>query len=149
MSLDPATNSISVIMKHVSGNFRSRWTEPFTTDGEKPWRHRDSEFIDNFADRAAMMEAWNTGWRVVEGALGGFSDADLGRELRIRGETHTLVLALARSLAHSAYHCGQIVQVARVLASRAGTPWRTLTVARGDSEAFNKSKGFDPSDLKP
>lgn len=141
--LDPETNSIAVIMKHVAGNLRSRWTDPWTTDGEKPWRDRDREFIDDFADRAALEAWWREGWGVLESALGSFADADLPRELRIRGEPHTLALALARSLSHTAYHCGQIVQAARVLASRQGSAWRTLTVPRGGSAAHNASMGFD------
>lgn len=143
-SLDPETNSIAVIMKHVGGNLRSRWTDPFTTDGEKPWRDRDREFVDDFADRAAMMAAWGAGWAVLEASLASFTDADLARTLTIRGEPHTLALALARSLSHTAYHCGQIVQTARVLASRSGTAWETLTVPRGGSVAFNRKMGFDP-----
>jgi hypothetical protein len=130
-------------MKHVGGNLRSRWSEPFTTDGEKPWRNRDTEFVDDFADRAAMERAWAAGWAAVEGVLAGCTDADLGRELRIRGEPHTLSLALARSLAHTAYHCGQIVQAARVIASREGIEWKTLTVPRGGSAEHNRKMGFD------
>lgn len=141
--LDPETNSIAVIMKHLGGNLRSRWTDALTTDGEKPWRNRDQEFVDTFADRDAMMAAWNAGWDVLEASLASFSDADLARTLTIRGEPHTLALALTRSVTHAAYHAGQIVQVARVLASRAGTPWKTLTIARGGSAAFNREKGFE------
>jgi len=141
--LDAQTNSIAVMMKHVGGNLRSRWTQPFTTDGEKPWRDRDTEFVDDFSDRAAMEAAWGAGWAAVEGVLAGCTDADLGRELRIRGEAHTLALALARSVTHTAYHCGQIVQAARVIASRAGIEWKTLTVARGGSAAHNEKMGFD------
>ncbi|CAG0978597.1 hypothetical protein PHYC_01640 [Phycisphaerales bacterium] len=143
-SLDPETNSIAVIMKHVGGNLRSRWTDPFATDGEKPWRDRDREFVDDFADRAAMMAAWEAGWSALEASLASIADSDLERVLTIRGEPHTLALALARSLSHTAYHCGQIVQTARVLASRAGTAWETLTVPRGGSAEFNRKMGFDP-----
>jgi uncharacterized damage-inducible protein DinB len=143
-ALDPEVNSIAVVMKHVAGNLRSRWTDALTTDGEKPWRNRDAEFVDDFPDRAALEAAWAAGWRVVESSLASFTDADLGRTLMIRGEPHTLALALARSLSHTSYHCGQIVQASRVLASRAGVPWKTLTVARGQSAAFNAAKGFDP-----
>ena len=145
IALEPEINSIAAIMKHVGGNLRSRWTEPFTTDGEKPWRDRDAEFVDDFADRDAMMAAWNAGWEVLEASLASMTDADLGRELRIRGEEHTLALALTRSSTHVSYHAGQIVQVARVLASRAGRPWKVLTVPRGGSAAFNRSIGFDAS----
>lgn len=143
-ALDPQTNSIATIMKHIAGNLRSRWTDPFTTDGEKPWRDRDSEFIDDFADRAALEAWWRAGWSAVEGVLVATTDDDLSRPIRIRGEPHTFSLALARSLAHTAYHSGQVVQVARVLASRHGVAWKTLTVPRGASEAHNLSMGYRP-----
>ncbi|MCA9293164.1 MAG: DUF1572 family protein [Phycisphaerales bacterium] len=144
-SLDPETNSIAVIMKHIGGNLRSRWTDALTTDGEKPWRNRDSEFIDDFADREALIAHWNTGWDAVESALASFTDADLTKTIYIRGEAHTLALALTRSLSHIAYHVGQIVQQARVHASRADTAWQTLSIPRGGSAAFNTQKGFDPA----
>lgn len=141
--LDAQTNSIAVIMKHLGGNLRSRWTEPLTSDGEKPWRNRDTEFVDDSVDRAAMEAAWRAGWEVLEQSLASFTDADLGKTLKIRGEAHTLALALTRSLAHAAYHAGQVVQVARVLASRHGLAWKTLTIARGQSGAFNAGMGFE------
>ncbi len=141
--LDPEINSVAVIMKHLGGNLRSRWTEALTTDGEKPWRDRDGEFVDDFADRDAMMAAWNAGWAAIEGALAGFSDADLARTLLIRTEPHTLVQALARSLSHTAYHGGQIVQASRIIVSRAGGPWRTLTIARGGSAEYNQKMGVE------
>ncbi len=142
VSLDPAVNSIAVIMKHVGGNLRSRWVDPLTTDGEKPWRNRDAEFVDEFADRDAMMGVWNAGWEALDNALASLRDGDLSRVLTIRGEPHSLALALSRSLAHTAYHCGQVVQTARILASRAGAPWKTLTIPRVGSTAFNRSKGY-------
>jgi len=147
--LDRETNSIAVIMKHVGGNLKSRWVDALTTDGEKPWRDRDREFVDDFAEddtgREQLTQAWQAGWRVLESQLATFTDADLSRTLTIRGEPHTLALALARSLSHTAYHCGQIVQLSRVLASRAGTDWKTLTVRRGGTKEFNRGIGFDPS----
>jgi len=142
VQLDAQTNSICVIMKHVGGNLRSRWTEPFSSDGEKPWRDRDSEFIDDFADRESLMAAWNAGWAVIEDVLASCNDSDLPRVLSIRGEPHTLALALARSLSHTAYHSGQIVQIARIIASRDGVDWKTLTVERGGSKAYNARMGF-------
>lgn len=142
-SLDKETNSIAVIMKHVGGNLRSRWTDALTSDGEKPWRNRDTEFVDDFADRAALIATWNAGWNVVETQLASFRDEDLSKTLTIRGEPHTLALALARSVSHAAYHTGQIVQISRVLASRTGVVWKTLTVARGGSNQFNSTMGFD------
>lgn len=140
-ALDPEVNSIAIVMKHVAGNLRSRWTDPLTTDGEKPWRQRDTEFIDDFKDREALTRFWVAGWAALDSALAGFTDADLATSVAIRGEPHTLALALSRSLAHTAYHCGQIVQTSRALASRAGIPWKTLTIPRGGSEAFNRAKG--------
>ena len=143
-SLDAETNSIAIIMKHLGGNLRSRWTDPFTTDGEKPWRNRDREFIDDFNSRDELNEVWQRGWTALESFLITVSDQDLPRTLLIRNEPHTLALALARSCTHAAYHAGQIVQVARILASRAGRSWVTLTIARGGSAAFNASKGLPP-----
>lgn len=143
IALDKETNSIAVIMKHVGGNLRSRWTDALTTDGEKPWRNRDTEFVDDFADRAALMSIWNAGWGTLETQLAALKDADLAKTITIRGEPHTVMLALTRSVTHIAYHTGQIVQLARVLASRNGIEWKTLTVARGGTEEFNKRFGFD------
>ena len=145
VSLDPETNSIAVIMKHIGGNLRSRWSDPLTSDGEKPWRNRDNEFVDDFPDRASLMDAWNGGWQILEASLASMSDGDLGRMITIRGEPHTLILALTRSVTHTAYHVGQIVQICRVLASRAGADWKTLTVARGGSSAYNSKLGYKPS----
>jgi uncharacterized damage-inducible protein DinB len=149
LPLDPEVNSIAVIMKHVGGNLRSRWTDALTTDGEKPWRNRDAEFIDDFPDRAALDAAWNSGWQALENTLATLTDADLPRTLTIRAEPHTLMLALTRSVTHTAYHCGQIVQAARILASRAGTDWKTLTIARGRSAEFNRKMGFDAPNKPP
>lgn len=138
--LDSETNSIAVIMKHVAGNLRSRWTDPFTTDGEKPWRDRDAEFTDDFASREALLYTWTSGWSPLTSLLAQATDADLARILVIRAEPHTLALALARSATHTAYHVGQIVQASRVLASRSNAPWTTLTIPRGGSATFNASK---------
>jgi len=139
-ALDPEVNSIAVVMKHMAGNLRSRWTEPFTTDGEKPWRDRDREFIDDFAERGELEAFWAAGWSVLDASLAGFTDADLGRAVMIRREAHTLASALTRSLAHTAYHAGQIVQTARVIASREGVRWETLTVPRGGTAEYNEGK---------
>lgn len=143
------TNSIAVIMKHVGGNLRSRWTDPFSTDGEKPWRNRDNEFIDDLADRTALERHWAAGWSAVESLLAQVGDSDLTRELRIRGEAHTLALALARSVSHVAYHSGQITLLARHLTETHGLPWRTLTVARGGSRSFNQAMGYDAEHHPP
>jgi uncharacterized damage-inducible protein DinB len=134
--LDANTNSIGVIMKHVARNLISRWTDFLTTDGEKPWRNRDDEFVDSFRSRAEILELWERGWACLLATLKSLKPEDLDKTVMIRGEPHSVPLALERSLGHTCYHIGQIVQVARILA---GEKWNTLTIPRGGSEQFNKS----------
>lgn len=134
--LDANTNSIAVIMKHVGGNLRSRWTNFLTADGEKPDRNRDSEFVDTFSSRQEIIDCWDQGWQCAFNALAALSTADLGKTVYVRGAAHTVPLAIERSLAHSAYHVGQIVLIARLLA---GDQWNTITIPRGGSEAFTKA----------
>lgn len=136
VALDENTNSIAVIMKHVAGNLRSRWTDFLTTDGEKSWRDRDDEFVDRFESRAEILEHWERGWSCLLSALQALKAEDLSAQVTIRGETHTVPLAIARSLGHTCYHVGQIVQVARV---HSGASWTTLTIARGQSQQYNQS----------
>jgi hypothetical protein len=133
-SLDEHTNSIAVIMKHVAGNLRSRWTDFLTSDGEKPWRNRDDEFVDTFATRDELMAAWEAGWQCAFDALAALSADDLARSVTVRGEVHSVALAVERSVGHTCYHVGQIVLLAR---HWAGEQWTTLTIARGGSEAYN------------
>src|SRR5688572_3614376 len=135
-ALDENTNSIAVIMKHVAGNLLSRWTDFLTTDGEKPWRNRDDEFVDTFGSRAELLELWERGWACLLTTLRSLKPDDLEKTVTIRGEPHSVPLALARSLGHTCYHIGQIVQVARI---HAGEKWNTLTIPRGGSEQFNKA----------
>jgi hypothetical protein len=135
-ALDPNTNSVAVVMKHVAGNLLSRWTDFLTADGEKPWRNRDDEFVDSFGSRAELLAFWERGWASLLETLKGLKPEDLGRTVTIRGEPHTVPLALERSLSHTAYHVGQIVQTARV---HAGDKWNTLTIPRGGSEQFNQA----------
>ncbi len=136
IALHEDTNSIAVIMKHVAGNLLSRWTDFLTTDGEKPWRNRDDEFVDTFRSRAEILEYWERGWACLLTALRGLKREDLEKTVMIRGEPHSVPLALERSLGHTCYHVGQIVQVARI---HAGERWTTLTIPRGGSEQFNKA----------
>ena len=136
VSLDANTNSIAVIMKHVAGNLISRWTDFLTADGEKPWRNRDEEFVDRFGSRAEVLQCWERGWACLLTALASLKAEDLGRTVMIRGEPHSVPLALSRSLGHTCYHVGQIVQVARI---HAGGTWNTLTIPRGGSAEFNRS----------
>ena len=136
VALDEHTNSIAVIMKHVAGNLTSRWTDFLTTDGEKPERNRDNEFVDTFQSRAEILACWEQGWAVLLQALKGLTPDDLGNSVTIRGELHSVPLALSRSLGHACYHVGQIVQLAR---HHAGDHWTTLTIPRGRSEEFNQA----------
>jgi len=136
--LDENTNSIAVIMKHVGGNLRSRFTDFLTSDGDKPDRNRDGEFIDDFPDRQAILDHWERGWQILFGTLASLKAVDLNKTITIRNEPHTVIDALHRSLAHCGYHAGQIVQLARYLAK---DRWETITIPRGGSEAFNRSPG--------
>ena len=140
-ALDANTNSIAVIMKHVAGNLTSRWTDFLTTDGEKPWRNRDDEFVDSFGSRAELLEAWERGWACLLTTLQSLKGEDLEKTVLIRGEPHSVPLALERSLGHTCYHIGQIVQVARI---HAGEKWNTLTIPRGGSAQFNKANWGQP-----
>jgi hypothetical protein len=135
VALDPNTNCIAVIMKHVAGNLLSRWTEFLTADGEKPWRNRDDEFVDTFASRAELIAYWELGWQRLLDSLADLAPDDLGKTITIRGEPHSVPLALQRSLAHCAYHVGQIILIARILA---GDQWTTITIPRGASASFNE-----------
>ncbi len=136
VALDENTNSIAVIMKHVAGNLASRWTAFLTTDGEKPWRNRDAEFVDSFGSRTELLEAWERGWLCLLTALRSLKHEDLAKTVLIRGEPHSVPLALERSLGHTCYHIGQIVQIARI---HAGEEWNTLTIPKGKSEQFNQA----------
>lgn len=140
VALDENTNSIAVIMKHVAGNLISRWTDFLTTDGEKPDRNRDGEFVDTFRSREELLKYWERGWNCLLTTLNSLKAEDLSKVVTIRGEPHSVPLALERSLAHTCYHIGQIVQVARI---HAGNQWNTLTIPRGGSQQFNQAKWGD------
>jgi hypothetical protein len=133
--LDDEMNSIGLIMKHMAGNMRSRWTDFLTTDGEKPDRNRDTEFVDPPNTRPALMQVWNEGWERVFNALEPLTDADLERKVMIRGEPHSIMQGINRQIAHYAYHCGQIVFLAKHFRA---SEWRSLTVPRNKSAEFNR-----------
>ena len=133
--LDPEANSIAIIVKHMTGNMRSRWTNFLTTDGEKPDRNRDSEFVDPPATRAALMTEWEDGWARVFAALEPLTDADLTRNVTIRGEAHSVMQAVNRQLAHYPHHVGQIVLLAKHFAC---DHWQSLSVPRNRSAEFNQ-----------
>lgn len=146
---DDVTNSIAVVVKHIGGNLSSRFTCFLTEDGEKPWRHRDQEFEvplpeDRAAARRAAMESLAEGWTALDGALADVRAKDaLGLDVTIRGISLSVPSALLRSLAHVAYHAGQVVQLAR---SAAGSEWETLSVPKGGSAAYasNPTKERSP-----
>lgn len=132
--LDDDANSLAVVVKHMGGNLRSRWREFLTTDGEKPDRKRDGEFVVGAEDsRERLMALWQEGWGHFLGTLDALTPADVGRTVTIRSEPHTVFEAVQRALAHAAYHAGQIVQLARHY--RRG-PWQSLSIPRGASAEF-------------
>ncbi len=134
-TLDEEANSIAIVVKHMAGNMRSRWTDFLTTDGEKPDRDRDTEFVDPPATREALLAAWEDGWSRLFGALEPLSDADLARTITIRGEAHSVMQAVNRQVAHYSYHVGQIVLLAKHFAYER---WQSLSVPRNRSAEFNR-----------
>ena len=135
--LDPEDNSIAIVMKHMSGNMRSRWTDFLTTDGEKPDRHRDSEFIlDSQTTRIGLLQWWDSGWNLVFEAIASLRPEDLEHVITIRGKEHTVLQAINRALAHYAYHVGQIVFLAKHFRSK---DWQTLSIPKGQSETYGRT----------
>jgi hypothetical protein len=134
-TLDGEMNSIAVVAQHMAGNMRSRWTDFLTTDGEKPDRDRDAEFVNPPATREALLHVWEDGWSRVFQALEPLSDADLGRTVTIRGEAHSIMQAINRQMAHYANHVGQIVMLAKHFAH---DRWQSLSVPRNRSTEFNR-----------
>ena len=133
--LDGEMNSIAIIVKHMAGNMRSRWTDFLTSDGEKPDRNRDAEFVDPPLTRQALLALWEEGWQCIFRALEPLSDQDLERTVTIRGEAHSVMQTINRQVAHYSYHCGQIVMLAKHLQA---DNWKSLSVPRGQSAQFNK-----------
>jgi len=133
-TLDAESNSIAIIVKHMAGNMRSRWTDFLTTDGEKPDRHRDSEFEAPPSTRAELMETWESGWRLLFLALEALKESDLRHTVYIRAEPHSVMQAINRQIAHYACHVGQIVFLAKHFQSG---QWKSLSIPRGKSKDFN------------
>jgi hypothetical protein len=133
--LDDESNSIAIIVKHITGNMRSRWVNFLITDGEKPDRNRDSEFMDAPSTRGDLMRDWDYGWACVFSAIEPLTDTDLAHTVTIRGEAHSVMQAINRQLAHYPMHVGQIVMLAK---HYAGTGWQTLSVPRNRSAEFNR-----------
>ena len=133
--LDPEANSVAILMRHMAGNMRSRWTDFRDSDGEKPDRHRDQEFEEHPLDRATLTAEWEDGWRRVFDALTPLTDADLDAIVYVREEPHTIYKAINRQIAHYAGHAYQILLLAKHFK---GPDWKTLSVPRGQSEEFNR-----------
>jgi hypothetical protein len=143
LTLDPESNSIAIIVKHMAGNMRSRFTDFLTTDGEKPDRNRDQEFDLGPATRADLTKMWEEGWTRVFQTIEALKPEDVMRKVTVRGEPHTVLQAINRQIAHYAYHTGQIVFVAKHI--RSGK-WKNLSIPRGKSEDY---KTAPPKPYKP
>jgi hypothetical protein len=136
-TLDPESNSIAVLAKHIAGNMHSRFTDFLNSDGEKPDRFRDREFeMTASTPRAEVMKYWEQGWSIIFATVDSLTPDDVMKNVPIRGEAHTVVQALNRALAHYAQHIGQIVFLAKHLRS---SEWKTLSIPRGKSEEFKKA----------
>jgi uncharacterized protein DUF1572 len=135
VALDPESNSLALLVQHMAGNLISRWSDFLTTDGEKPDRDRDSEFVaGEGTTRAGLLARWEKGWGILFDSLGALGEDDLTRTVFIRAEPHSVVRAIGRQLTHQSYHTGQIVLLAKHFAS---ATWRTLSVPRGGTSELN------------
>ncbi len=134
------SNSIATIVKHLWGNMMSRWTDFLTTDGEKEWRKREEEFVNNIKTREEMMKLWDEGWNCVFNALRSLKEEDLGKIVYIRNMGHTVTEVINRQLGHYPYHVGQIVYIAKMAAKE----WKSLSIPKGQTEEYNKEKFSQP-----
>jgi hypothetical protein len=131
------SNSIAIIVKHLSGNMLSRWTDFLSSDGEKEWRNREAEFDNDIRSRDELMQKWNDGWNCLFNALQSLTTEDLEKEIFIRNQGHTVMEAINRQLAHYPYHVGQIVFLGKMICD---AQWKSLSIPRGNSAAFNAEK---------
>ncbi|WP_088034695.1 DUF1572 domain-containing protein [Evansella clarkii] len=125
------SNSVAVIVKHLSGNMVSRWSDFLTSDGEKDYRNRDGEFMDDITNKAELITVWEKGWTVLIDTLTDLTEQDLLKSINIRGERHLVLEAIERQMAHYAYHVGQIVYIGKQLKDK---DWKTLSIPKGKSE---------------
>ncbi|BBH21321.1 hypothetical protein Back11_26660 [Paenibacillus baekrokdamisoli] len=144
-SPEPESNSIAILINHMSGNMISRWTDFLTTDGEKETRNRDSEFELGTINRDEWLQRWEAGWAVLLGTLRGLEPEDMLATVRIRGEAHTVVQAIHRQISHYGYHVGQIVYIAKAYLA---TQWQPLSIPKGGSASFNANKLNDAPTIK-
>jgi len=129
------SNSIAIIVQHLAGNMISRWTDLLTSDGEKPWRHRDEEFETVLSDKRELLDRWNEGWKCLFETFETLKEDDLQKTIYIRSEPHTVIDSINRQLAHCAYHIGQVVFIGKMVA---GSGWESLSIPKGGSETFNE-----------
>ncbi|MFS2189988.1 DUF1572 family protein [Mucilaginibacter sp. Mucisp84] len=134
---NPESNSIAMIVKHMAGNMISRWTDIFTTDGEKPTRNREAEFTPSTPNRQTITETWEQGWQCLFDTLDKLTAEDLDKIIYIRNQGHTVMEAINRQLAHYPYHVGQIVFLGKMLCNE---NWHSLSIPRGQSENYNADK---------
>lgn len=139
--INAQSNSIAIIVKHISGNMMSRWTDFLTTDGEKAWRNREAEFDNDVKDRAALMQLWKEGWTCLFTALKTINAANFEQLVYIRNQGHSITEAINRQLAHYPYHIGQIVFLGKMLKDG---DWDSLSIPRGDSQKVNSEKFAQP-----
>jgi hypothetical protein len=132
---EPESNSIAVIVKHLHGNMKSRWTDFLTSDGEKPWRERDAEFVSERPSKEFVLNQYNEGWDILYNALTPLVQTDLPKIITIRSEEHSVLQAINRQIAHYSYHVGQIVYLAKAVKSES---WKSLSIPKNKSEEFNK-----------
>jgi hypothetical protein len=132
-----ASNSVAIIVHHLSGNMLSRFTDFLISDGEKPWRNREAEFEHGYKDKTEMMQAWEKGWSTLFHAIDALTESDLEKIIYIRNEGQTVMDALQRQLAHYPHHVGQILYIAKMLR---GDEWQTLSIAKGKSSTYNQDK---------
>ena len=137
-TIDEEANSIALIVKHIAGNLRSRWTDFLTTDGEKPDRNRDTEFEVIEDTRESLTKYWEDGWRILFDAIEPLTEEDFSKTVTIRGQPHSIVEAINRQLTHYSYHIGQIVLLAKHFRS---SEWKTLSIAKNRSAEFNRHVG--------
>lgn len=131
------SNSIAIIINHLSGNMLSRWTDIFTSDGEKEWRHRDKEFENNIKTKPELIQKWNEGWNCLFNTLNSLQEDDFSKTIYIRNQGHSLTEAINRQLAHYPYHIGQIVFIGKMICNQ---NWKSLSIPRGNSNTYNAEK---------
>ena len=134
-SPDEHSNSLAILIQHLAGNMRSRWTDFLESDGEKPWRDRDSEFELKYETATELMAFWNEGWKCVETEMAKLEESDLEKVVYIRNQGHSVVEAIQRQIGHISYHVGQMVSLGKLIL---GENWKSLSIPKGESEEFNK-----------